>query len=102
MRRGGGHEMEPRSDGHLEWPLEPAEARHETAAKALASALYRARIATRLSQEQVAHQAGISTDTYACMERGSTVRGTPVNPSFKTLATVLPLLGIPVMGHGVS
>lgn len=52
----------------------------------LAAALRAARNARALSQEQVAHAAGIAVATYAQLERGES-RASP-NPTLRTLARV--------------
>ena len=47
--------------------------------------LQRARIAKGLSQEALAHAAGISTYTYQKFEKGESRPGTPMNPRLRTL-----------------
>ncbi|MEV7692239.1 helix-turn-helix transcriptional regulator [Microbacterium sp. NPDC089189] len=46
------------------------------------------------SQEAIAIAAGISTQTYAALERGCKPSGTDSNPTLKTVLRVLPALGI--------
>lgn len=54
-------------------------------ARALGANLARLRIAKGLSQEQVAHRAGISAYTYQKFEKGESRPGTPMNPRLMTL-----------------
>ncbi|KAA8743304.1 helix-turn-helix transcriptional regulator [Actinomyces johnsonii] len=61
-------------------------------ARQLGLRLQRARIAKGLSQEALAHAAGISTYTYQKFEKGESRPGTPMNPRLRiviALATVL-------------
>lgn len=55
----------------------------------------RARLAKNLSQEAVAHAAGISTYTYQKFEKGKSKPGTPMNPR---LTTVMALCNVLEMG----
>lgn len=50
--------------------------------------LQRARIAKGMSQEAVAHAAGISTFTYQKFEKGESKPGTPMNPRLTTLVAL--------------
>lgn len=54
-------------------------------ARTLGLRLQRARIAKGLSQEALAHAAGISTYTYQKFEKGESRPGTPMNPRLSTL-----------------
>ena len=54
-------------------------------ARALGVKLQRARLAKGMSQEAVAHAAGISTFTYQKFEKGESKPGTPMNPRLRTL-----------------
>ncbi len=62
----------------------------------LGCALARARRATGLSQERVAHAAGISTFTYRKLEKGESNPGTAANPRLRTLVALAQTLGVPV------
>ena len=57
----------------------------EAYARALGTNLARARHAKGLSQEQVAHRAGISAYTYQKFEKGESRPGTAMNPRLATL-----------------
>ena len=65
-------------------------------AKELGLALARARASRGLSQEQLAHAAGLSAFTYRKLEKGESNPGTPANPRLRTLASLADVLGIPV------
>ncbi|MEX0152176.1 MULTISPECIES: helix-turn-helix domain-containing protein [Microbacterium] len=65
-------------------------------ARELGLALLRARGEKRLSQEQVAHDAGISTFTYRKLEKGESNPGTPANPRLRTLVALSGVLGVPL------
>lgn len=54
--------------------------------------LARAREAVGLSQERVAHAAGISTFTYRKLEKGESNPGTPANPRLRTLVALAEVL----------
>lgn len=54
-------------------------------ARALGVNLQRARAARGLSQEKVAHRAGIAANTYQRFEKGESRPGTPMNPRLDTL-----------------
>lgn len=56
-----------------------------SAARELGMRLQRARAARGLSQEALAHAAGISTYTYQKFEKGESKPGTPMNPRLRTL-----------------
>ena len=58
--------------------------------------LQRARIAKGLSQEALAHAAGISTYTYQKFEKGESRPGTPMNPRLRTLIALATALDMRV------
>ncbi|MDR0592007.1 MAG: helix-turn-helix transcriptional regulator [Bifidobacteriaceae bacterium] len=58
--------------------------------------LYGARAAAGLSQEQVAHRAGISVYTYQKLEHGESNPGTPANPRLRTLFSLAGVLNVAV------
>jgi transcriptional regulator with XRE-family HTH domain len=65
----------------------------ELYARDLGINLLRAREASGLSQERLAHAAGVSTFTYRKLEKGESNPGTPANPRLKTLVAVAEILG---------
>lgn len=65
--------------------LDQADAEWWKYARALGVKLQRARLAKGMSQEAVAHAAGISTFTYQKFEKGESRPGTPMNPRLRTL-----------------
>lgn len=65
---------------------------HEEAVKLLGEAIYLARRRRDISQEQAAHLAEVSVETYVAMEHGYSARGRPANPTLKTLVSVLSAL----------
>ena len=68
----------------------------DTAARELGLNLLRAREAKGLSQERVAHMAGISAYTYQKFEKGASRPDTPMNPRLKTLIALSQVLGVSV------
>ncbi|MDR1238006.1 MAG: helix-turn-helix domain-containing protein [Propionibacteriaceae bacterium] len=58
--------------------------------------LQRLRHAKGLSQEKVAHLAGISSYTYQKFEKGESRPGTPMNPRMFTLLALAGVLGVGV------
>lgn len=66
-------------------------------ARELGLVLLRVRGEKRLSQEQVAHAAGLSTFTYRKLEKGESNPGTPANPRLRTLVALSGVLGVPLM-----
>jgi transcriptional regulator with XRE-family HTH domain len=58
----------------------------------LGASLATARVAKGLSQEQVAHAAGISAYTYQKFEKGESRPGTPMNPRLTTLLALAEVL----------
>lgn len=65
-------------------------------ARALGLRLQRARLAKGMSQETVAHAAGISTFTYQKFEKGESKPGTPMNPRLRTLLALAETLDVRV------
>lgn len=65
-------------------------------ARALGLRLQRARLAKGMSQEAVAHAAGISTFTYQKFEKGESKPGTPMNPRLRTLLALAKTLDVRV------
>jgi transcriptional regulator with XRE-family HTH domain len=63
-------------------------------ARDLGVTLGRAREGKGLSQERVAHLAGISAYTYQKFEKGESRPGTPMNPQLKTLLALCQVLDI--------
>lgn len=57
-------------------------------------ALQRLRLARGLSQERVAHLAGISSYTYQKFEKGESKPGTPMNPRLFTLIALAEVLDV--------
>lgn len=66
----------------------------EAYARELGIKLGRAREAAGISQERLAHAAGISTFTYRKMEKGESNPGTPANPRLRTLVALAEVLGV--------
>ena len=64
--------------------------------RALGANLARARLEKGLSQEQVAHRAGIAAYTYQKFEKGESRPGTPMNPRLFTLLALSEVLEVPV------
>ncbi len=56
--------------------------------------LQRLRLERGLSQERVAHMAGISAYTYQKFEKGESKPGTPMNPRLFTLMSLAEVLGV--------
>ena len=65
-------------------------------ARELGHNLYRARAAKGLSQEKVAHLAGLAAFTYQKFEKGESRPGTPMNPRLMTLVALSQVLEVPV------
>jgi len=66
----------------------------EAFARALGQEFQRARGTKGLSQERVAHMAGITGYTYQKLEKGESRPGSPLNPQLKTLIAVCQVLGL--------
>jgi transcriptional regulator with XRE-family HTH domain len=60
----------------------------------LGNNLLRARETTGLSQERVAHAAGLASYTYQKFEKGESKPGTPMNPRLTTLIALSQVLGV--------
>ncbi|GAW51303.1 Transcriptional regulator, XRE family [Nocardioides sp. PD653] len=69
----------------------------EAFARELGHNLVRAREATGLSQERVAHAAGIASYTYQKFEKGESKPGTPMNPRLTTLVALSQVLDVPLV-----
>ena len=65
-------------------------------ARALGVNLLRARARRSLSQEAVAHAAGLSTFTYRKLEKVESNPGTPANPRLRSLTSIAEVLGVPL------
>ena len=88
------------------WPLDAGAVRASSStsqdeqwwpiARQLGLRLQRARIAKGLSQEALAHAAGISTYTYQKFEKGESRPGTPMNPRLRTLIALATALDVRV------
>ena len=68
----------------------------EDYAKAVGIELQRQRIAADLTQENLAHNAGITRTHYQQLERGYWKPGAPSNPSLKNLARLAQALSIEI------
>lgn len=66
--------------------------RYRSAVRDLATRLRGHREAQGQSQEQVAHDAGISVQTYSCLERSATFVGGKANPTLETIMRVFAAL----------
>ena len=74
-------------------------AQHQDLSKAefsrtLGLTLQRLRLERGLSQERLAHMAGISGYTYQKFEKGESKPGTPMNPRLYTLLSLAQVLGV--------
>jgi transcriptional regulator with XRE-family HTH domain len=65
-------------------------------ARELGHNLYRARMAKGLSQEKIAHLAGIAGYTYQKFEKGDSRPGTPMNPRLMTLVALSQVLEVSI------
>lgn len=65
-------------------------------ARELGLELQRTRIAAGLTQEALAHRAGLTRTHYQQIEKGEWKAGQPSNPSIKVLAMLARELGVPV------
>lgn len=66
----------------------------EEFARDLGQAMLRARTEKRLSQERVAHLAGITAYTYQKFEKGESRPGAPMNPRLTTLVSLSQVLEV--------
>lgn len=66
-------------------------------ARELGLNLHRHRTAKGLSQERVAHRAGIAGFTYQKFEKGESRPGTPMNPQLLTLISLSRVLEVPLV-----
>ncbi|MDQ1217724.1 transcriptional regulator with XRE-family HTH domain [Microbacterium arborescens] len=67
---------------------------HQLLVAAIGSSYREARLRKGWSQETVATRAGVSTPTYACLERGIALTGGTPNPTIGTLAKLNEVLGV--------
>lgn len=77
-------------------PRRHSETTWESFARELGHNLRRAREATGLSQERVAHAAGLASYTYQKFEKGESRPGQPLNPRLTTLVALSQVLGVPL------
>lgn len=63
-------------------------------ARELGARMLRARATKKMSQEQVAHAAGLATFTYRKLEKGESNPGTAANPRLRTLVALADVLGV--------
>lgn len=68
-----------------------------TYARVLGQNLRRVRLERGLSQERVAHRAGIAAFTYQKFEKGESKPGTPMNPQLLTLLSLSQVLEVPLL-----
>lgn len=66
----------------------------EDSAREIGLRLQRARLAKGMSQEAVAHAAGIAGQTYYKFEKGESKPGTPLNPRLRTLLALAQVLDV--------
>jgi transcriptional regulator with XRE-family HTH domain len=84
------------------WPLqaglvsEAADVDKAEFSRRLGITLQRLRVERGLSQERLAHMAGISGYTYQKFEKGESKPGTPMNPRLFTLMAIAQVLGVSV------
>jgi len=64
--------------------------------RAMGVTLQRLRLERGLSQERLAHMAGISSYTYQKFEKGESKPGTPMNPRLFTLMSLAEVLEVPL------
>lgn len=65
-------------------------------ARALGIELQRRRMAAGITQEDLAHRAGLTRTHYQQIERGAWTRGRPANPSLHALARLAQQLGVEI------
>ena len=65
-------------------------------ARELGVELNRRRHAAGLSQERLAHAAGITRFHYQQLEKGESKPGTPANPNLRTIFALAQVLGVPL------
>jgi transcriptional regulator with XRE-family HTH domain len=66
-------------------------------ARALGTNLHRARISKGISQEWLAHEAGIAAFTYQKLEKGESNPGRPANPTLRVLMALAAVLEVEVV-----
>lgn len=69
----------------------------EAFARDLGLNLLRARQDKGMSQERLAHAAGIAAYTYQKFEKGESKPGTPMNPRLTTLVALSQVLDVPLL-----
>ncbi len=69
----------------------------EDYARELGHNIKRARERTGLSQERIAHAAGLASYTYQKFEKGESRPGTPMNPRLATLLALSQVLDVPLV-----
>lgn len=74
----------------------PAPPTWEEFARELGHNLARARAHQGLSQERVAHLAGLTSFTYQKYEKGESRPGTPMNPTLASLVALSRVLDVPI------
>ncbi|MCL2802574.1 MAG: helix-turn-helix domain-containing protein [Micrococcales bacterium] len=67
-------------------------------ARALGLRLYQLRSDRRLTQEKLAHLAGITRFHYQQLEKGRSQPGTPANPTLRNLIAISQALEVPLTG----
>jgi transcriptional regulator with XRE-family HTH domain len=77
-------------------PADPAPTTWEAYARSLGVALQRARIERGLSQEVLAHLAGLTRTHYQQIERGWWRQGAPSNPSLRVVVRLAQALDVDV------
>lgn len=65
-------------------------------ARQFGARLFDARAKRGLSQEHVAHAAGLATFTYRKLEHGESNPGTPANPRLRTIVSLAEVLELPL------
>ncbi|MCI2957961.1 helix-turn-helix domain-containing protein [Agromyces atrinae] len=66
----------------------------EQYATELGSRLRQARAVRGLSQERIAHEAGLAAFTYQKLEKGESRPGAPANPTLRTLVSLAAVLDV--------
>ncbi|PZS17606.1 MAG: XRE family transcriptional regulator [Pseudonocardiales bacterium] len=77
-------------------PTGRAPATWDEYARALGVELQRRRIAAGITQEDLAHRAGLTRTHYQQIERGSWTKGRPANPSIHALARLAQQLDLEI------
>jgi len=85
---------QPGSETGTVSPAKPSRPSRDAFSREIGVNLQRARIAKGLSQEHLAHLAGISAYTYQKFEKGESKPGTPMNPRLFTLLSLAQVLEV--------